>query len=498
LGRKCRLVLYFHYLNLTGLFYFRPVKPKYLMPKPHIYRGKRTVPLLQSQSQWLTEAVNVSDDQSIGGVKTFLETPLVPDEAYDAGVWNGLLEVPTKNAVRDKIEDILDGVTFTGDVVVPAEAYGVGWNGSDEVPTKNDVYDKIETVVAGIPSAYTDEMAQDTVGGILADSTTIDFTYTDVTPEITAIVKDNSLGAGKLTATATDILFGRSTGGAGAGEEVACTAAGRTIIAAADASAQRTALGLVIGTDVQAYDADLGVIAGLSPSNDDFLQRKAGSWANRTIAQVKTDLSLTGTNSGDQTSIVGISGTKAEFDTACSDGNFLYLGDVTQYTDELAQDAVGGILTDTATIDFTYADATPEITADVKDASISNTKLTTTAKTSVIGFIIDGGGSTITTGIKGDLSIEFGCTITQVTLLADQSGSIVIDIWKDTYANYPPTDADSITAAAPPTISTATKSQDATLTGWTTTISAGDTLRFNVDSVTTIQRVTLILKVTKT
>jgi len=38
-----------------------------------------------------------------------------------------------------------------------------------------------------------------------------------------------------------------------------------------------------------------------SVANDDFMQRKAGAWANRTVAQVKTDLGLTGTNSGDQT-----------------------------------------------------------------------------------------------------------------------------------------------------------------------------------------------------
>jgi hypothetical protein len=43
--------------------------------------------------------------------------------------------------------------------------------------------------------------------------------------------------------------------------------------------------------------------------------------------------SSTGTNTGDQTSITGISGTKAEFDTACSDGNFLYVGDVVGLTD---------------------------------------------------------------------------------------------------------------------------------------------------------------------
>lgn len=36
-----------------------------------------------------------------------------------------------------------------------------------------------------------------------------------------------------------------------------------------------------------------------------------------------------GTNTGDQTSIVGITGTKAQFNSACSDGNFLYVGDIT-------------------------------------------------------------------------------------------------------------------------------------------------------------------------
>jgi hypothetical protein len=120
------------------------------------------------------------------------------------------------------------------------------------------------------------------------------------------------------------------------------------------------------------------------------------------------------------------------------------------------------------------------------------------ANKGVLEFIIDGGGSVITTGIKGDLEVPFDCEIDQVTTLSDQSGSIVVDIWKDTYANYPPTDADSITASAPPTLSTAIKNQDSTLTGWTTAISAGDTLRFNVDSVTTCERVTISLRIVRT
>jgi hypothetical protein len=117
------------------------------------------------------------------------------------------------------------------------------------------------------------------------------------------------------------------------------------------------------------------------------------------------------------------------------------------------------------------------------------------ARVGTISLIIDGGASVITTGVKAFLEIPFACTITAVTLLADVSGSIVIDIWKDTYANYPPTVADTIVASAKPTIITATKSQSSTLTGWTTSIAAGDILGFNVDSATTVKRVTLSLKV---
>lgn len=60
----------------------------------------------------VTDAANVAaaggvldtGNESIGGVKTFTSDPLIPDEAYDATNWNGKLEPPTKNAVRDKIE----------------------------------------------------------------------------------------------------------------------------------------------------------------------------------------------------------------------------------------------------------------------------------------------------------------------------------------------------------------------------------------------------------
>ena len=45
-----------------------------------------------------------------------------------------------------------------------------------------------------------------------------------------------------------------------------------------------------------------------------------------------------GTNTGDQTSIVGITGTKAQFDTAVTDGNFMYIGDAPTAHTQTASD----------------------------------------------------------------------------------------------------------------------------------------------------------------
>jgi hypothetical protein len=92
--------------------------------------------------------------------------------------------------------------------------------------------------------------------------------------------------------SATDKILGRSSSGSGNVEEITCTATGRSILDDTSVSAVRTTLGLVINTDVQAYNADLAAIAGLSPANDDFIQRKAGVWTNRTPVQVGVDLAL--------------------------------------------------------------------------------------------------------------------------------------------------------------------------------------------------------------
>jgi len=156
-------------------------------------------------------------------------------------------------------------------------------------------------------------------------------------------------------------------------------------------------------------DSDLNTIAGLSPSNDDIMQLKAGAWTNRTMAQLKTDLAI-----------------KA-----------------------------------------------------------------------AIPIVIGDGSTAMATGSKGFIEVPFACTILSNRLQADVAGDIVVDVKKATYAGLPTTS--SICASAKPTIvATNQKSEDTTLTGWTTSITAGDWLEFNVDSVTTIKRVTLSIVVVRT
>lgn len=117
------------------------------------------------------------------------------------------------------------------------------------------------------------------------------------------------------------------------------------------------------------------------------------------------------------------------------------------------------------------------------------------ASSGVLGITIDGGGAAIETGLKGFLLVPYACRIVGWAIVADQAGSCVVDVWKK--AGAVPSDAESITAAAPPTLAAAQLASGTTLTGWTVAVAAGDVIGFNVDSAATVQRVTVQLEVVK-
>ncbi len=139
-------------------------------------------------------------------------------------------------------------------------------------------------------------------------------------------------------------------------------------------------------------------------------------------------------------------------------------------------------------------DLTSDVTGALPVANVANS-----LKTRTIFVDIGDGTNVITTGIKGDISFDVACTISAWRILSTVSGSIVIDIWKDTLANFPPDNSDSITNGHEPTLTTATNAEDTDLSDWTTlAIAVGNILRFNVDSVTSCTKVKLQLKVTLT
>jgi hypothetical protein len=113
----------------------------------------------------------------------------------------------------------------------------------------------------------------------------------------------------------------------------------------------------------------------------------------------------------------------------------------------------------------------------------------------IAGITIDGGGSTPATGTKGFYQVPYSGTITGWTLLADVSGSAVITVKKSTFAGFPTTT--SIVASAPPTLTSQQNATSTTLTGWTTAVTAGDVLEYDLTSVSTVTRLTLEIQITK-
>jgi len=108
-----------------------------------------------------------------------------------------------------------------------------------------------------------------------------------------------------------------------------------------------------------------------------------------------------------------------------------------------------------------------------------------------IGFIIDGGGVAITNGVKGYIRIPFSATLAFWSLMADQSGSIVIDIFRAQAAI--PT-VSMVGGGNKPTLSASQFANAVTPVGWTSTVFAiNDWIGFNVVSASTVTRVTAIL-----
>jgi hypothetical protein len=167
------------------------------------------------------------------------------------------------------------------------------------------------------------------------------------------------------------------------------------------------------------------------------------------------------------------------------------------------ESTAGHVLNSQATGDTIYASSSSQLTrlgigSTGQVLTVSGGLPAWAGQVASIGAILDGGGAAVASNTIVYVRVPFACTINEFTILADQSGSITVKVYKDTYANYPPTSGDDISNGGL-AVTTTTKATDTTLTSWTTTIAAGDVLAFtNTTLATSITRATCQLKVTRT
>ena len=112
--------------------------------------------------------------------------------------------------------------------------------------------------------------------------------------------------------------------------------------------------------------------------------------------------------------------------------------------------------------------------------------------TRTVNYVIDSGSLPMPSGDKGKLTIDVTGLIENIRVLSDQTGDIVLEIEKCTFADYP--NFSSITGGSRVQLTNSDKYFDDVLNNWTTTIGNGDILRFTVVSVNNIRRLLISLK----
>jgi hypothetical protein len=117
---------------------------------------------------------------------------------------------------------------------------------------------------------------------------------------------------------------------------------------------------------------------------------------------------------------------------------------------------------------------------------------TTADLTRSINYVIDSGSIAMLPGNKGSVTLDVSGIIESLVILSDQQGDLTVDIKKSNYSTFPT--FSSIVGGVYPQMSNDRKVRDDNLSGWDTTIVAGDILTFDVIAVNNINRFLISLK----
>jgi hypothetical protein len=192
---------------------------------------------------------------------------------YDDGTaWLALATGGNAAALQQEV-DALEaalGAAITPEGTFNAEAFDefanvTKVNGAATATTLTQILSQLDSAIESIDTL--EEIEPVTAQGVViyADSAT---TWAQAAPGATSGVQawDTELDALASVVAAADVLpyFTGKSDGVASATGTTLSSFGRSLIDDADASAARTTLGVVIGTDVQAYDAGLAALAALT------------------------------------------------------------------------------------------------------------------------------------------------------------------------------------------------------------------------------------------
>ena len=291
---------------------------------------------------------------------------------------------------------------------------------------------------------YTDEMAQDAVGGILTDTPTINFTYTDGTPSITADVIDGSITNAKV---ATGIDSVKIADGSVSNTEFQYLGNVTSDIQT-QFSGKANSVHTHVSTDITDFtEAAQDVVGALLTDSSviDFIYDDTGGTLTATVKPLSIadsmvasgiDATKIGTGAVSNAEFAFLDGVSSaiqtQIDGKSGTGHTHTASQITDFT-EATQDVVGSFLTDSATIDFTYNDGGNTATAAVIAGSIGNTELATGISATHIG----GGNVTstefdfldgVTSAIQGQINGKQTATLTSAHVLVGNGSNVATDV----------------------------------------------------------------------
>lgn len=279
--------------------------------------------IAMSDANLTLTALNAADDQSrnmmleFTGLLTAIRTITIPsvEKLYvirNSTTGGFALNVKTSTGTTAVVANgatrflMCDGTDTTGAIVaLPLSDGGTG--GTDAASARTSLGLAIGTNVQAYDAGLQSISGLTTAADKMIYTTALDtYAVTDLTPFARTILDDanaaavvTTIGAQPLDAGLTSIS-GLTT----AADKMIYTTAldtyavtdltgfARTLLDDADATTMRTTLGLTIGTNVQAYDAELAAIAALATTDGNIIVGNGSTWVAESGATARTSLGL--------------------------------------------------------------------------------------------------------------------------------------------------------------------------------------------------------------